>query len=140
MGQSLSKVLRENPHAAHVNSLSKIYEYRNYILVPNIKSKNMHVLIKYEANVEDVLCAYLHATLLAMITCAINDEPLVSCTTFFFSFVTGSCFDTVPLLVNECVEKKRLLSTTMHVSATIFVFARKCRFLHNHFFRCFNHV
>ncbi|KOB75959.1 UPF0420 protein C16orf58, partial [Operophtera brumata] len=76
LGQSLSKVFKKNPQAAHLKKLSKIYEYRNYILVPNIQSKYMHVLIKEEANVQDVLCAYLHATLLAIITCAINDIPL----------------------------------------------------------------
>lgn len=78
IGRSLNKVFSQNPQAAKLKKLCQIYEFRNYILVPNIQRRNMHVLLKQGATVDDILCAYLHATLLAIITCAINDEPLVS--------------------------------------------------------------
>lgn len=58
---------------------------RNYILVPKIDAQSMYVMLKDEASIDDTLCSYFHAVLLAILTCAINAESLVSRSNYSYS-------------------------------------------------------
>lgn len=86
MGGSIFKVFKGRLPLEYITRLRETYKEKKYILVPRIENRTMHVLLKSEATVDDILCAYFHAVLLAVITCAINDEPLVSLM-FSFAFV-----------------------------------------------------
>lgn len=77
LGYSIKNLIKLNPTAAHLTNIKDIYEERSYLLYPNIRERDMYVLIKNKASNDDLFCAYFHAILLAIITCALNDEDLV---------------------------------------------------------------
>ncbi|XP_053624687.1 RUS family member 1 [Plodia interpunctella] len=76
MGRSIKKLMSKVNKTSFLIRLIEVYKDRNYILVPNISNRKMFVLVRENASTEDILCAYFHAVLLAIITCAINDCPL----------------------------------------------------------------
>lgn len=76
--------VRDKPAASRLGKLQEIYDERSYILCPMTGNRDMHVLIKERAVSDDVLCAYFHAVLLAVLTCAINDDVVVRFSFIFF--------------------------------------------------------
>lgn len=50
----------------------------------------MYILLKDHITTDDILCAYVHAVLLSIIICAINDVPLVRIILFAFLLKGGS--------------------------------------------------
>ncbi|KAJ0183894.1 hypothetical protein K1T71_000317 [Dendrolimus kikuchii] len=76
LGHSIKHLINQQPKVDFIKNAKKMYDGRNYIILPNISDRNMYVLISDEANTGDILCSYFHAVLLSIITCAINDVPL----------------------------------------------------------------
>lgn len=76
LGGSVKSFLQRNPKAACLKVLSEIYERREYMLLPDVASRQLLVVVKDMAAPDDVLCAYFHAVLLSIVTCAINDHHL----------------------------------------------------------------
>ncbi|KAI8430926.1 hypothetical protein MSG28_001044 [Choristoneura fumiferana] len=74
LGASIRNIIKENPQAMHLRNIKDVYNERNYILLPDLSMRKMLVLIKEMATTDDILCAYFHAVLLSIVTCAINDE------------------------------------------------------------------
>ncbi|XP_013189385.2 RUS family member 1 isoform X1 [Amyelois transitella] len=76
MGKSIKPLMNKVSKAAFLSKLTEVYTERNYMLVPNISNRKMFILFKEGASTDEILCAYFHAVLLSIITCAINDYPL----------------------------------------------------------------
>ncbi|CAG5007204.1 unnamed protein product [Parnassius apollo] len=74
LGYSLKQLVKDKPAACYLKKIKEIYEERNYVLSPSIRDRIMYILVKESASTDDILCAYFHAVLLSVLTCAINDE------------------------------------------------------------------
>lgn len=87
LGASIKKIVQSNTPAAHISKIKDIYGYRKYILYPNVNNREVYVLLKEHATVDDILCAYFHAVIMSIVICAINDVNLVRNCTFAFLFL-----------------------------------------------------
>ncbi|XP_048006625.1 RUS family member 1 [Leguminivora glycinivorella] len=76
LGASIKAFLKCNPKAANLKVLSEMYERRRYILLADVTRRQVLVAVKDAATPDDVLCAYFHAVLLSIVTCALNDHYL----------------------------------------------------------------
>ncbi|XP_075991115.1 uncharacterized protein LOC142986482 [Anticarsia gemmatalis] len=75
IGHSMKRVLK-NQKAIYVKGVQEVYECRDYILFPDVSNRVLYVVLRDSVIVTDILCAYFHAVLLAIVTCAINDFSL----------------------------------------------------------------
>ncbi|XP_048488595.1 RUS family member 1 [Plutella xylostella] len=75
LGHSFNSVLKHY-NASELQSILDVYEKRQYMVVPAVGSRRMFVFVTSQAKATDVLCGYLHAVMLAAVTCAINDVQL----------------------------------------------------------------
>lgn len=73
----MTQTLKSSMKASHLKEIKEIYYDKNYILWPNTRERNMYIFLKESLMTDDILCAYFHAVLLSIITCAINDCELV---------------------------------------------------------------
>ncbi|CAH0716101.1 unnamed protein product, partial [Brenthis ino] len=76
LGQSMSQVMTKSYIAMHWELINVLYSDRNYILFTHKDTRVMHVFIKDNGTVDDVLCAYFHAVLLSIVICALKDHHL----------------------------------------------------------------
>lgn len=76
LGHSMKQLMKDRPKSNYLQNVRDVYECRNYILLPDIPKRNMYVVLRDTANINDTLCAYFHAVLLSIIICAINGVPL----------------------------------------------------------------
>lgn len=76
LGRSMTQTLKSSMKASHLKEIKEIYYDKNYILWPNTGERNMYIFLKESLMTDDILCAYFHAVLLSIITCAINDCEL----------------------------------------------------------------
>ncbi|XP_050360484.1 RUS family member 1-like isoform X1 [Nymphalis io] len=76
LGGSMAQIIKESPKASHLKEIKNIYNERKYILYPNTNYRIMYIFIKDKSSTDDILCAYFHAVLLSITTCAINNYKL----------------------------------------------------------------
>ncbi|XP_059055211.1 RUS family member 1 [Achroia grisella] len=76
LGYSIKKIINEQSNSARLRRIIDVYNDKQYLLLPDISKRKMHVLLKEEATADDILCSYFHAALLSIIICAINDYSL----------------------------------------------------------------
>ncbi|XP_045784686.1 RUS family member 1 isoform X2 [Maniola jurtina] len=77
LGQSLQHIVQYSPEASYLKTIKKIYSETQYIIIPNMKKRIMHVFIKENATVNNILRAYFHAVLLATTILEIAGDSLI---------------------------------------------------------------
>ncbi|CAB3225791.1 unnamed protein product [Arctia plantaginis] len=75
-GMSMKTLMDQNVKALYVKKINEVYQYREYVLFPDVARRKMYVVLRETATISDTLCAYFHAVLLSIVICAINDFPL----------------------------------------------------------------
>lgn len=73
----MKTLMEQNVKALYIQKINEVYQQREYVLFPDVARRKMYVVLRETATICDTLCAYFHAVLLAIATCAINDYPLV---------------------------------------------------------------
>ncbi|GBP01754.1 RUS1 family protein C16orf58 homolog [Eumeta japonica] len=76
LGCSLKTLIDSDRTAAYLKSVKEVYAQPKYILIPKLDTREMYILFKTGATTEDILSAFFHGTLTAIIICAINDADM----------------------------------------------------------------
>lgn len=98
LGTSLEK-LSNVISTSDLKQYIELYKNKNYLLIPNIKTRTIYVAIKKGEKSEDLLTAYFHSVMLGIALCYYNSAHLVSPPIYF-------CFFFYEYFVSEFRNKK----------------------------------
>ncbi|KAJ8737249.1 hypothetical protein PYW07_000520 [Mythimna separata] len=76
IGDSMKSLVKKNPKAVSLNRIKEVYNAKDYMIYPCLKTRTIYIFLRHSATSEDILCAYFQSVLLGVIICAINKYDL----------------------------------------------------------------